>query len=144
MTGSEQAEREAVVAEALSWVRTPYHHMGRVKGAGVDCAMLLIEVYHSAGLIPDINPEPYPQDWALHRSEEKYLAWVNRYAHEVEAPSPGDLVLYKFGRCVSHGGIVVDWPRIIHAYVGEGCVYADGEKGMLSGRFAGFYSLWGK
>lgn len=144
MTGIEQAERESVVTEALTWLRTPYHHIGRIKGAGVDCAMFLIEVYRTCGLIPDIIPEPYPQDWALHRSEEKYLEWVEQYAHEVEAPLPGDVVLYKFGRCVSHGGIVLSWPRIIHVYVGEGCVYADGEKGMLEGRLAGFYSLWSK
>jgi cell wall-associated NlpC family hydrolase len=31
--------RAAVVAEARSWLGTPFHHQGRVKAAGVDCAM---------------------------------------------------------------------------------------------------------
>lgn len=33
------------VAEALTWLGTPYHQQGRVKGVGVDCGTLLCEVY---------------------------------------------------------------------------------------------------
>lgn len=25
------------VTEALTWLGTPYHHQGRIKGVGVDC-----------------------------------------------------------------------------------------------------------
>ena len=32
------ALRERVVAEALSWLGTPYAHRQRLKGVGVDCA----------------------------------------------------------------------------------------------------------
>jgi len=31
--------RLAVTEEARVWLGTPYHHMGRVKGAGTDCLM---------------------------------------------------------------------------------------------------------
>src|SRR5437660_5143962 len=44
--------RGLVVAEAETWLRTPYHHMARVKGAGADCLTLLAEVYEKAGVIP--------------------------------------------------------------------------------------------
>jgi cell wall-associated NlpC family hydrolase len=117
--------------------------MGRVKAGGVDCGMLLLEVYHEACLIPHIEPEPYPPDWALHRSEEKYLGWVQQYAHPVDTPKPGDLALYQVGRCISHGAIVVAWPQIIHASQPEGgCCLSDGQQGWLTGRLAGFYSIW--
>ena len=34
------------VAEALTWLGTPYHHhQGHVKGIGVDCGTLVFEVY---------------------------------------------------------------------------------------------------
>ena len=33
-------ERRAIVREARSWVRTPYHPQGDIKGIGVDCGML--------------------------------------------------------------------------------------------------------
>jgi cell wall-associated NlpC family hydrolase len=65
--------RRAVVAEAASWLRTPYHHMGRVKGGGVDCLMLLAEVYEAAGVIPHVEIPFYPPDWHLHRGVERYL-----------------------------------------------------------------------
>src|SRR5208337_4686669 len=53
MTILESAQRQAVLAIAESWVGTPFHHQGRVKGrqGGVDCAMLLLEVFLSAGVI---------------------------------------------------------------------------------------------
>ncbi|KMN36525.1 hydrolase [Chromobacterium sp. LK1] len=143
MHKTEQKQRAAVVAEAMTWLNTPYHHQGNVKGAGADCAFLLIRVFHACGLIPDIDPRPYPMDWHLHRGEERYLRWVEEYARPVETPQPGDIVVYKFGRCISHGAIVIDWPTILHAYVGEGVVLTDAENTpRLQGRQAGFYSIW--
>ena len=80
-------EREAVVAEARQWLRTPYHHMGRVKGAGVDCATLLAEVYANAGVIPMVTIPFYPPDWHLHRDAERYLGFVLEHAFELSAVS---------------------------------------------------------
>lgn len=140
---SERAQRLAVLVEAETWCGTAYHHQGFVKGGGVDCAFLLVEVYHACGLIPKIDPRPYPPDWHFHRDEERYLGWVEKYAHPVEVPQPGDVALYKFGRCLSHGAIVVEWPTIIHAMRGDGCVIAAGDQGHLAGRVAGFWSLFG-
>jgi cell wall-associated NlpC family hydrolase len=134
--------RDEVLREAYTWLATPYHHQGRVKGAGVDCAMLLIEVYHHCGLIPDIDPTPYPPDWHFHQDEERYLGWVKQYAQPVDVPAPGDIAVFQFGRCVSHGAIVVAWPLIIHSYLNEGCVLADATQGQMAGRVRGFYSLF--
>jgi cell wall-associated NlpC family hydrolase len=134
--------RAAVVAEALSWLNTPYHPHGRLKGVGVDCAMLPAEVYHAAGLIKHVDPAHYPVDWHLHRSEERYLSVVLEHAHETTCVKPGDLVLYKWGRCFAHGAIVIQWPTIIHAFIGQGVVEAHGTMGRLEGRERRFYTLW--
>jgi cell wall-associated NlpC family hydrolase len=68
----------------------------------------------------------YPHDWHLHRVTERYLEGVLQYAKEIESlPRPADIVLWKFGRCYSHGAIVVEWPRIIHAYCGRCCTEED-------------------
>lgn len=142
VTEDERVSRAEVLAEAASWLATPYHHQGRIKGAGVDCATLLIEVYRAAGLVPRIDPRPYPPDWHLHRSAERYLGWVQRYAREIPAPGPGDVALFRFGRCFSHGAIVAEWPRLIHAYIGQGCIWADGTRAPLAGRPVRFFSLW--
>lgn len=110
----------------------------------MDCAMLLVRVYGDLGLIPKLEPRPYSPQWHLHRSEEIYLGWVEMYSKPVAVPLPGDLVLYKFGRCVSHGAIVVSWPKIIHANLNIGCVVDDGTQGRLRNRVFGFYSLFGE
>lgn len=128
MTCAEQ--RAAVLIEARRWLGTPWHHRGRVLGAGVDCAMLAAEVFHAAGLIERVQPEDYPAQWHLHRDDERLLAWVEAYCVEVTDPQPADLVLYRFGRAFSHVGIVTAWPEIIHAARRQRCVLIeDGDSG---------------
>ncbi|WP_034302551.1 C40 family peptidase [Herbaspirillum sp. RV1423] len=134
--------RNLVLAEAETWLRTPYHHMGRIKGAGVDCATLLLEVFHAVGIIPKIDVGYYPQDWHFHRDEERYLGWISQYARRTETPRPGDIALFKFGRCVSHGAIVTDWPGVIHSYFQLGCVYGNANDRELAGRLDSFWTLF--
>ena len=112
----ERIERERVVKVAKSWERTPYVHMGRIKGAGVDCLTLLAEIFHEAGLIPKIEIPYYPQQWMHHRDAERYMEGLLNYTREIAAdPQPGDIVLWKIGRCFSHGALVIAWPLILHA-----------------------------
>lgn len=112
---------QKVIAEAASWLGTPWHHEGAVKGAGVDCAMLLVSVFATVGLIPHIDPRPYPIDHMLHKEQELFLGWLNKYAYEVsgEEPQPADVIVYRVGRCYSHGALVTEWPYIIHAFRDE-------------------------
>ena len=53
---TEHEQRQAVVAEALTWLGTPYHHRARVKGAGVDCGQLLAAVFEGAGVLRHVDP----------------------------------------------------------------------------------------
>lgn len=96
--------RAAVLVEAANWLRTPYHHMGRVKGGGTDCLMLLAEVYEAAGVIPHVDIPFYPPDWHLHRGAERYLDGLMRYAREIsEPPSAGDAVLFNSAAALRMG-----------------------------------------
>ncbi|MDE2166546.1 MAG: hydrolase [Alphaproteobacteria bacterium] len=110
------AERAALVRCPRTWLRTPYHHRGRVKGAGADCAMLLAKVYAEADLVPVLAIPHYPPDWHLHRDAERYLGVLLDHVVEIAGPpTPVDIALWRFGRCFSHGAIVVDWPVVLHA-----------------------------
>lgn len=141
----EETQRRMVVVEALSWLGTPYHHHGRVKGAGVDCGMFLAEVYERMGILPHVDPGFYDTDWHLHKSEEKYLNLVKQFASKVDGPEPGDIALFKYGHCASHGAIVVKWPQIVHSYFGIGVVLDDAKLNYeLSSRFVGAWSPWSK
>lgn len=115
--------RADVVAEALTWERTPYHPRARIKGVGVDCAQLPVAVFSALGLMPDIDPE-YTPDWMLHRDEDVFLNLVRKYAREIDRNElgPGDFAIWKFGRTYSHGAIVIDPPLVLHATISAGAV----------------------
>ena len=136
-------KRELVINIAKTWLGTPYHTGGRVKNAGVDCLTLLAEVYSEAGIIARPEIPYYPNDWHLHRSSERYLEGLLQYAHEVETPLAGDIAMWKFGRCFSHGAIVVEYPVIIHAYTGRECTLEDASKAAwLADRKCMFFSVF--
>jgi len=114
--------RERIVAEAMAWVGTPYVHRGMMRGAGVDCATLLICVYGNAGVIERFEPGYYSVEWHLHRREEEYLAHLDPYVEDTTSPKPGDLVLFRFGRTVAHSGIIVSDTSFVHAWKRSGVV----------------------
>ena len=123
------------MAAARSWLGTPYHPGGRVKGAGVDCLTLLAEVYAEAGVLPRVHVPGYSPDWHLHRNAERYLEGVTRYADEITClPEPADIAVWKFGRCFSHGAIVVSWPLIIHASTGRPCTQENAQNAQWLSR----------
>lgn len=133
--------RDAVIAAAESWLGTPYHPHGRVKGAGVDCLMILAEVYEAAGVTGHVEVPYYRPDWHLHRSAEQYLEGLMGHAREVAAPEPGDVALFRFGRTFSHAAIVVAWPRVIHAlWSANKVVRGDALQYPLAGRPVRFFS----
>jgi len=113
-----ETARLAVVEAARSWIGTPYHHAADIKGAGVDCAMLLVRVYCDLGLVEPFDPRPYTRDWMLHRDDERYLDCLLARSRGVQFPGMGDVILFRFGRCFSHGGIVsAAHPlTIVHAF----------------------------
>lgn len=132
-------QRAAVVAEALSWLGTPWRHAARLKGVGVDCANLVIGVYAGAGLIAAFDPPPYPRDWHIHKSEEWFLRMLPGFPAvpiAAAAAGPGDLILFRIGRVYSHAAIVERWPIGVHAAVNEGQVIRcnlDRDTGLTSG-----------
>jgi cell wall-associated NlpC family hydrolase len=140
--------RQAVVKEALTWLGTPYHHHARVKGVGVDCAQLLCAVYEACGLVPHIDPGNYAHDWHLHRGEEVFIGWLERVgARELLAPdwpAPGDVVLFRYGRAYSHGGVVVESRgelAVVHAYLMRGVIRSRLNDEPLHGREVKFWSV---
>lgn len=116
--------RDRIVSEAYTWLGTPYHHCADVKGAGVDCAMILVRVFAACGLLPPcFDPRPYSPQWHLHRGEELYQAWIAASgAVETGAPRPGDVGLWRFGRAYSHAAILVSDRTVIHALKDTGRV----------------------
>jgi cell wall-associated NlpC family hydrolase len=145
---NESQGRASVVREARRWIGTPYYPEGSVRGVGVDCGMLLVRVFVDTGLCEQFDPRPYPQDWMLHRSEEKYLGFIFDRAREVEEPRPGDIMVWRYGRCYSHGAIVTGAHplTIVHAYrPARGVVEETVENNLALNdvkRKPKFFSIW--
>lgn len=143
----ETVGRPAVVKAALTWLRTPYHHGAGVKGAGVDCLYLVYHSYLEAGVIEPTDIPLYSHQWHLHRGDETYMNGILRYAREIVEvdAKPADLVLYKFGRTYSHGGLIgpAGWPQIIHASAeARHVLLDDGTSGRLASYPHKFFSMW--
>lgn len=139
--------RAVVVAEAMTWLRTPWHHMARVKGVGVDCAQFLVGVFEAVGLVPPLDLGYYPPDWHLHQDRPRFLEKLAEHADPIATsnPQPGDIAMFKFGRHAAHGSIVVSWPLIIHAYLDERRVVLSdvAASPALAGRLAGIWRVRG-
>jgi NlpC/P60 family putative phage cell wall peptidase len=135
--------RDLVVAEALSWTGTRYHHLAGKKHVGVDCAQFLVRVFVDSGIVEPFETGKYDAQWYLHKSEERYLGWVAKYAHRIEASEvkPADIMMFRFGRCAAHGAIVLDEQRMIHSYQPAGCVEITERWTALRGQFDSFWSL---
>ena len=146
----EAAQRAAVVAAARSWIGTPYHNCADIKGIGVDCGMLLVRVFVDLNLCAPFDPRPYPVDWHLHRSEERYLGFIFDRSAEATEPLPGDVMVFRYGRCYSHGGIVTAAKPlcIVHAYYQARVVIEDevARNAVLAdpARMPRFFSVWAK
>ena len=126
--------RERILAEARSWVATPYQLGGRVKGVGADCVSLIYMVYENCGLVPAQEHGMVSQDWWLHTGEERYLlrvlnAWNQAQGRTVKVAKAqcfpnlnlqtGQIMMTKVAqsRVYNHGAIVTVWPLAVH------CVY---------------------
>ena len=120
--------REDIVAEALSWIGTPFHDCAGIKGVGTDCANFPYGVVVSLGLGPARRIPPYSPQVMMHSNAELFVPIVLEYANELPPDStilPADLVLWKMGRSFSHGAIIIDWPRVVHACSPHGVIRDD-------------------
>ena len=144
---TEAWQRGRVIEAAKSWVGTPYRQLGYAKGpkGAVDCSMLLVGALVEARVFEAFDPRPYSPTWFLHRSEEKYLDWLNTIGAEVERPQPGDVVAYRIGRCFAHSGIIVDDNYLVHAYATEGrCTLTELRWPELANRPKKYFDLWAR
>jgi NlpC/P60 family putative phage cell wall peptidase len=119
---------ERIVAEARSWVGTPYQHQCSTKGAGTDCLGLVRGVWRAVlGPEPEVVP-PYTSDWAEPSAQEVLLAAALRCLcpKPMDAPARGDVLLFRMNdRAIAkHLGIQssLNPARFVHAYTGHGVI----------------------
>jgi len=105
-------ERTDIINEARSWVGTPYHHQGRLKGIGCDCVGLVIGVAQRFG-ISQFDTSDYgriPDPVRMKALLDEHLDVV-----PVDDHQPGDIGWIRFVKDPQHLVIFSDC-GIIHSY----------------------------
>lgn len=146
--------RKAVVREALGWIGTPYLKGQELKGVYADCATFINGVMGNAGVFHDdeLTKMVYAYNGHNGQNDELYMIRLLRHAKEligknageVVIPLPGDIVAVKAGKVYNHGGIVINWPTVIHAYDPEVAVVQANVHPIFTSCDKKFFSPWSK
>jgi len=118
--------RHAILAEAQTWIGTPYQHQASAKAAGCDCLGLVRGVWRALyGAEPELAPA-YTPDWAERHGAETLFNAARRHLCELPlgAAAPGDVLLFRMhaDAPAKHAAILDDGDHIIHAYWGRAVV----------------------
>ncbi len=132
--------RARILAEARSWLGTPYEHQASCKGAGTDCLGLVRGIWRA---LYGAEPAPVPAytpDWAEPSQDEVLLRAMARYFVPVSQAKPGDILVFRIKNngVAKHLAVLSGPSRIIHAYSGRGVVetpLSSAWKGRIAGVF---------
>lgn len=125
MNGSDQSSPTCavVLAQATTWLGTPYRHQGSRKGVGCDCLGLIRGIWRELyGKEPE-QPGPYTPDWAEAGNGDPLLEAAHRHflPSLSGAARPGDLLVFRWREhhAAKHLGIFLGQDRFLHAYEGH-------------------------
>ncbi|WP_175837106.1 NlpC/P60 family protein [Burkholderia anthina] len=104
--------REQFVAEARTWMDTPFKMQGRLKGVGVDCAGLIIETARVLGLTEF--------DYTTYRRPKGDM--MRDFADDLMDPirsdqtDAADVMLFRWGNHTTHIALLTGPRSVIHAH----------------------------
>ena len=104
--------REKIIAEARTWIDTPFHHQGRLKGVGADCVGIIIGTGINLGLT-DFNTVGYsrqPDGLAMRATLNEQMIQVT-----FDEVKYGDVLLFAFDQDPQHVGFFTDI-GLLHSY----------------------------
>ena len=135
---------DAIVAEAIRWIGTPYRHQASVRGVGCDCIGLVRGVWECVyGRAPE-TPGPYAPDWAEAGGEDVLLKALRRHCREIAGGgiAAGNLLVFRWRPHLpaKHLAIGLDPGRFIHAYQGS-CVTISAMAPQWRRRIAGVFAF---
>jgi NlpC/P60 family putative phage cell wall peptidase len=113
---------DIIIADARSWIGTPYRHQASLKGVGCDCLGLVRGVWRA---LHGEEPEPMPaysRDWAEAAARETLAEVGSRHLLPVarDAMQGGDVLLFRWrtGLVAKHAAILTADETMIHAHDG--------------------------
>ena len=116
---AEDAVRQAVLAEARTWIGTPYRHQASLRGSGCDCLGLVRGVWRALYTHEPEAVPAYSATWAEAGKTETLLNAATRHMQPLAIADamPGDLLVFRWRVHVpaKHVGIMSGPARMIHA-----------------------------
>lgn len=106
-----QSIKDKLIAEAKSWIGTPYKYAHAQKGQGTDCSGFIMTV------VNDVAGIKLPRNSAM---QSEFCAEIKR-----KDLKPCDLVFFATGKStykISHVGMMIDNDNFIHASSSKGVV----------------------
>ncbi len=108
--------RADIIAEARTWLGTPFVHQARSRGVGVDCIGLIVGAVQGCGLAVDDRAD-YARTPHAGELARELGAQLERI--DVADAAPGDVVLIAWRRAPMHVGLLTDYPHsglaLLHA-----------------------------
>jgi len=120
-------EKEKLYKVAKEYIGTPWVNGGNVKGAGLDCSTLPSNFFHDLGYGEFYLPHGYPGDWFCRKDcKELILDGLEQYCIRIDAPEPGDIISYRWGRSVcAHLSIYMGDNHVLHCSAIRGVEITD-------------------
>ncbi len=103
--------KQDIIDTARQYIGTPFHHQGRVKGVGIDCAGLLV------GVARDLELSDYDVMGYSHvPSGSELERHLDANMDVIQVIEPACVVLMAFDADPQHIAICTSETSIIHAY----------------------------
>ncbi len=133
--------KSQIVEKAHEYIGTPFRHQGRIKGVGIDCAGLAIELAKELGL-PWVDRRGYDRTGT---GTENMRILIETILLKTSKPEPGDLVLFHYfnKKIAQHLGIWTSATQFIHAYASAKKVIKITVNDKWQKRILGSYSFPG-
>lgn len=130
------------IAKVWKDLSVRYEHRGTSRN-GCDCTGLVIGILRELGYMKKYKLRIYPPDWNLHAFADNHIVEeVEKVADKIENPDIGDLVLFHFGRCIAHIGIIIEDGLFVHCHRRAGkCVVSSLYNSHWTKRIIHFYRL---
>lgn len=145
----------AFIAEARSWLGTPFSENAAVKGklGGVDCVHYAAEVNWTCGAIARVDipimPIEWVRSWHHHHAESRLLAFFSqdvirsrlRRVSPDDKPMVGDVAVMRYGKTEHHVGL---WcgHEILHVTTQAGVISASTHNPEITGKIRCYYRFY--
>ena len=129
-----------LIDRARYYIGTPYHHQGRNRERGLDCAGLVVVALQDLGFdVTDLEGYSRIPNAERLRGIVELNFGGSKPTTDIK---PGDVLLLRFSTQPQHLAIYTEKNTLIHSYMKKGCVVEQRFSDIWLKRVLGVYSVF--